>query len=70
MSVALLADREAIAARKIYSAHPGQYDASTGQTLLLCAGTAATLLAHIQGELIAGVPPRKGLGVAHGFRCV
>lgn len=49
VSAPLLADREAIGALKIYSAHPGQYDEATGENLLRFAGAAATLLAHIQG---------------------
>jgi hypothetical protein len=42
--------KEALGALKIYSALPGQYDKSTGRVLTLFAGTAATLLAHIQGS--------------------
>ncbi|PNI07357.1 histidine kinase [Arthrobacter sp. AFG7.2] len=48
VSAPLLAGKDALGALKIYSAVPGQYDESTGATLSLFAGTAATLLAHIQ----------------------
>ena len=50
VSAPLLAGKEAIGALKIYSALPGQYDDDAGSTLALFAGTAATLLAHIQGS--------------------
>jgi GAF domain-containing protein len=50
ISAPLLAGKDAIGALKIYSALPGQYDENTGRTLSLFAGTAATLLAHIQGS--------------------
>lgn len=50
VSTPLLAGQDAIGALKIYSALPGQYDDNTGHTLSLFAGTAATLLAHIQGS--------------------
>jgi GAF domain-containing protein len=50
VSTPLMAGKEALGALKIYSALPGQYDESTGQVLTLFAGTAATLLAHIQGS--------------------
>lgn len=50
VSAPLLAGKEAIGALKIYSALPGQYDENTGRTLSLFAGTAAMLLAHIQGS--------------------
>jgi GAF domain-containing protein len=50
VSTPLMAGKEALGALKIYSALPGQYDESTGRVLSLFAGTAATLLAHIQGS--------------------
>lgn len=50
VSAPLLDGKGAIGALKIYSALPGQYDGDTGRTLSLFAGTAATLLAHIQGS--------------------
>jgi len=50
VSAPLLAGKEAIGALKIYSALPAQYDENTGNALSLFAGTAATLLAHIQGS--------------------
>lgn len=50
VSTPLVAGKEALGALKIYSALPGQYDESTGRVLTLFAGTAATLLAHIQGN--------------------
>ncbi|TLM72915.1 GAF and ANTAR domain-containing protein [Pseudarthrobacter sp. NamB4] len=50
VSAPLLAGKEAIGALKIYSALPGQFDANSGRVLSLFAGTAATLLAHIQGK--------------------
>ncbi|TPV52716.1 GAF and ANTAR domain-containing protein [Pseudarthrobacter phenanthrenivorans] len=49
VSAPLLAGKDSIGALKIYSAFPGQYDDDAGRTLSLFAGTAATLLAHIQG---------------------
>jgi len=49
ISAPLLHGKETIGALKIYSALPGQYDDTTGRILSLFAGTAATLLAHIQG---------------------
>lgn len=50
VSTPLMAGKETLGALKIYSALPGQYDESTGRVLTLFAGTAATLLAHIQGN--------------------
>jgi GAF domain-containing protein len=50
VSTPLMAGKEALGALKIYSAQPAQYDESTGEVLSLFAGTAATLLAHIQGS--------------------
>jgi GAF domain-containing protein len=50
VSTPLMAGKETLGALKIYSALPGQYDESTGRVLSLFAGTAATLLAHIQGS--------------------
>jgi len=48
-SAPLMAGGQALGALNIYSALPGQYDGSTGRVLPLFAGTAATLLAHVQG---------------------
>ncbi|WP_258803189.1 GAF and ANTAR domain-containing protein [Pseudarthrobacter sp. NS4] len=50
VSAPLMAGKETLGALTIYSALPGQYDESTGRVLTLFAGTAATLLAHIQGH--------------------
>ena len=49
-SAPLVADSEPMGTLKVYSARPAQYDEATGRTLLLFAGTAATLLNHIQGN--------------------
>lgn len=50
VSAPLLAGTESVGALKVYSAAPAAYDEATGGTLLLFAGTAATLLGHIQGS--------------------
>jgi len=61
-SAPLMAGAQALGALNIYSALPGQYDGSTGRILPLFAGTAATLLAHVQG---ADAPLRMAGDLKH-----
>lgn len=50
VSAPLLFGNEGIGTLKIYAALPAQFDEDSGRVLSLFAGTAATLLAHIQGD--------------------
>ncbi|WP_188727001.1 GAF and ANTAR domain-containing protein [Pseudarthrobacter scleromae] len=49
VSAPLVFGQEGIGTLKIYASLPGQFDEDSGRILSLFAGTAATLLAHIQG---------------------